>query len=208
MPDPAAVHLDGATSRPARSRGKLLAAATALLVESGPDAVTVDAVAERSGVAKSTLYRHWSSRDELLLDVMRTHLPAIDTPDLGAGFDAALRTLVAQVAETCTDPEWASVLVALIALQQRRPELTELFAAERGAQLCALGEVVAVGIAEGRLPTDLDVQMTADVLFGPLLLATICGDRHRIAAVARYSVDRFLASYPTVRPSPTPRRRA
>ena len=62
--------------RVARSRAKLLAAATEILIETGPSSVTVDAVAERSGVAKSTLYRHWESRSALLVDVLRTHRPA------------------------------------------------------------------------------------------------------------------------------------
>ncbi|MDO9175716.1 MAG: helix-turn-helix domain-containing protein, partial [Actinomycetota bacterium] len=58
-----------------RSRACLLAAATELLVETGVRGVTVDAVAERSGVAKSTLYRHWGSVQELLVDVMRANVP-------------------------------------------------------------------------------------------------------------------------------------
>ena len=48
--------------------------------------------AERSGVAKSTLYRHWSSVPELLIDVMRANVPPPVSIDLGAGFEAALRS--------------------------------------------------------------------------------------------------------------------
>ena len=56
----------GMDPRVARSRASLLEAATDLLVDGGPRAVTVDAVSERSGVAKSTLYRHFPSRDDLV----------------------------------------------------------------------------------------------------------------------------------------------
>ena len=56
--------------RVARSRAAVISAATELLVDAGPNAVTIDAIVARSGVAKSTIYRHWASRDDVLLDVM------------------------------------------------------------------------------------------------------------------------------------------
>ena len=46
--------------RPARSRARLLDAATALLRSGGPSAVTVDAVTRGANVARATLYRHFS----------------------------------------------------------------------------------------------------------------------------------------------------
>jgi len=101
-----AVTADDVDPRIARSRAKLLAAATDLLVESGPRGVTVDAVAERSGVAKSTLYRHWSSRDELLVAVMRCHVPEMQSVDPGLGFEAALRTKMATAVQVFSDREW------------------------------------------------------------------------------------------------------
>ena len=79
--------------RAARSREKLLAAATDLLVEAGPTAVTVDAVSERSGVAKSTLYRHWGSRDDMLVDVVRSNLPEPEPIDVDQGFEPGTRTV-------------------------------------------------------------------------------------------------------------------
>lgn len=181
--------------RVARSHRKLLAAATQLLVEAGPAAVTVDAVVERSGVAKSTLYRHWASRGELLLDVMRAHLPCIDDPDLSLGFEAALRVQLAAVADAFVDPEWACILPALIALQRHEPELTELFAADRRAHLDVLASVLDLGVAEGHLPPGIDVQLAADLLIGPLVLATIDGDLTRVRDLAGHSAERFIASY-------------
>ena len=62
-------------ARVARSRAAVLRAATDLLVEGGPSAVTIDAIVVRSGVAKSTIYRHWASRDDVLLDVMESCAP-------------------------------------------------------------------------------------------------------------------------------------
>jgi AcrR family transcriptional regulator len=190
-----------ADPRVMRSRAKLLAAATELLIEAGPQAVTVDAVAERSGVAKSTMYRHWPSRNELLLAVMRAHHPIISLPDLHAGFEPALRALLAEVADAFSEPEWASILPALIALQHHRPELTELLAEDRRAQLSVLEAVLEAGRAEGRVPSGIDLQTSADLLIGPLFLATLRGERGRLHTLASHSVDRFIAGLGT--PPPT-----
>lgn len=52
--------------RPARSRARLLDAATALLRSGGPSAVTIDAVTRSANVARATLYRHFSSANDLM----------------------------------------------------------------------------------------------------------------------------------------------
>lgn len=54
--------------RVARTRSRVLGAAWELLDEVGFDGVTVELVSERSGVARSTMYRHWRTMPELLRD--------------------------------------------------------------------------------------------------------------------------------------------
>lgn len=183
--------------RIARSRSKLLAAATELLVESGPRAVTVDAVAERSGVAKSTLYRHWASRDALLVDVMRSHIPETPPTDLSAGFEAALRSQLRIAVGVFSDAEWLRILPSLVSLQHHVPQMAELMAADREAKLAMLRDVIDLGVAEGRLPAGLDPLQVLHLLIGPLMFAVLSGDGDsaRLAALADEVVARFLASY-------------
>lgn len=70
--------------RLARTRARALTAAYELLLEVGFGQVTMDGVSARSGVAKSTLYRHWASRDELLREAFSQRALAGTTggPDL------------------------------------------------------------------------------------------------------------------------------
>ncbi|MEQ8840308.1 MAG: TetR/AcrR family transcriptional regulator [Acidimicrobiales bacterium] len=178
-----------------RSRAKLLDAATELLVDSGARSVTVDAVVERSGVAKSTLYRHWPSRTELLTDVMRSNAPEIAVPDLRDGFEPALRALVAQVAATLADPRWARILPAMFALKQQIPEVDELTAQDQEEKLAALRVVLELGADEGVLPAGLDVEIVGFQLIGPLVLAALAGSQVDTGALADHLLDRFLASY-------------
>ena len=77
--------------RIARTRAAVVRAATDLLVEGGPSAVTVDAIVARSGVAKSTIYRHWESRDEILLSVIEQCLPQLATPPDDLPFEPGKR---------------------------------------------------------------------------------------------------------------------
>ena len=77
-----------------RSREAVLAASVALFVAGGPRAVTVDAVSEASGVAKTTIYRHWRDRAHLLADTYRACLPVVSAPDAGLDPEAQLRDVV------------------------------------------------------------------------------------------------------------------
>ncbi|GAA3454801.1 TetR/AcrR family transcriptional regulator [Dactylosporangium matsuzakiense] len=64
-----------------RSRQAILSAARALLLEKGPVAVTHAQVAERAGVGRATVYRHWPRSDELLAEAMATvPMPLLDNP--------------------------------------------------------------------------------------------------------------------------------
>lgn len=178
-----------------RSRAKLLAAATDLIVEAGPQALTVDAVAERSGVAKSTLYRHWPSREALMLDVLRANVPDVPPRDPRLGFEAQLRSLLRALAETFADPEWARILPALFALKHHVPGVEELTDGDREEKVTMLLDVLDAGVAEGLIPPGLEPRTVAATLVGPLLMCVLSGETDIVADVADYTVDRFLGSY-------------
>jgi AcrR family transcriptional regulator len=181
--------------RVARSRTRMLAAATELLVEAGVRGVTVDAVAERSGVAKSTLYRHWSSVNELLIDVMRANVPPPAPVDLTAGFEAALQSWIDGALAALSAPDWARTLPALLELRTHSEEMAVLLADDFDNKLVTVVAILQLGAAEGRLPADLDPRQVMHTLVGPLVLATLVGDEDRAAELADYVLERFLASY-------------
>lgn len=186
--------------RVARSREKILAAATDLLVETGARSVTVDAVEAASGVAKSTLYRHFSSRDELLIEVVRCNMTDIAEPDLGLGFDAALRALVGNAARSFAEAGWSRIFPAIISLRTSMPELDEFVQRDIEDKQTRLARVLDLGVEEGSLPGPLDIDIATNMLIGPLVLASITGagdgsDAAALAELADVVVDRFIASY-------------
>ncbi|QGG94258.1 TetR/AcrR family transcriptional regulator [Actinomarinicola tropica] len=159
--------------RVARTRSNVLRAATELLVEGGPGAVTIDAVVARSGVARSTIYRHWESRDEVLFDVIESCAPEVDPPGDELDFEAALRALVDQVRRMSNDPEWARILPALLTLRSQQHDLADLERRLEERQKEALGAVLQRGIDAGSLPADVDVEQAGALLIGPLVFAML-----------------------------------
>lgn len=186
--------------RVARSRKKVLDAATELLVESGPRSVTVDAVAEASGVAKSTLYRHWSSRNELLVDVVCAKGPEIETLDPNMGFEASLRRLITSAATGFAEPQWPRIFSAVTSLRTSMPELDEFIERDVAEKKGAIAAVLDLGVAEGVLPEPVDVDDAINMLIGPLVFSVMTnhGGGHAangVVELAEYVVDRFLASH-------------
>lgn len=199
--DPAAGTVGGVADlapdpRVARSREAVLGSARELLVEGGPSAVTVDAVVARSGVAKSTIYRHWESRDELLVDVMRCTAPKLPAPAPELDFAGAVRSLARHVGEIFADPEWARMVPALMMLKQHVAEVADLEEVLHREQSDVLAEVVRRGVAEGRVDPDDDVDEIAAQLVGPLFFAVMTGEIAIDEAFCDRVVDRFLRSYP------------
>jgi len=181
--------------RVARSRAAVISAATELLVEGGPSAVTIDAIVARSGVAKSTIYRHWGSRDDVLLDVMEVCAPDLAPPDPSLGVEAGLREITHRMAAIFNDPEWARVLPALMSLKTHAHGIADLDKRLGERQGEVLGTLIAQGVAEGILsPAAGDPEATT-VLVGPLFFAQLSGSVPIDAGFVDRTVDRFLAAY-------------
>jgi AcrR family transcriptional regulator len=181
--------------RVTRSRDAVLRAARELLIEGGPGAVTVDAVVARSGVAKSTIYRHWESRDELLVWVMGCSAPNLPLPAPELGFEPALRQLMRAIGEIFADPEWARMLPALMMLKSHEDGLAHLEEELHQTQLDTLDDVLARGVREGRLAPGYSTEEVAAHLVGPMFFAVVAGTFPIDEAYCDRVVDRFLAGF-------------
>lgn len=184
-------------ARVERTLATVMRTATELLVEGGPTAVTIDAIVTRSGVAKSTIYRHWESRDEVLLSVMEHCAPSIDPPDDSLAFEAALRWLAGEFRRTLSDPEWARVLPALLDLRSHEDGVAALERRLEAHQDHAIEAVLRRGIDEGRLDADLDLDEAAALLVGPFMFANLMGRPEVDERFSDQVVDAFLRTYAT-----------
>ena len=73
-----------ARPRSDEARRKALEAARELIVEKGVVNLTIEDVAARSGVAKTTIYRHWPERTALIVDTVNAMFEHLRTPDTGS----------------------------------------------------------------------------------------------------------------------------
>ncbi|NLE80076.1 MAG: TetR/AcrR family transcriptional regulator [Rhodococcus sp.] len=126
-----------------RKASEIFSATLALLAERGYDALAIETVAARAGVNKTTIYRSWSSKDELLAAALR-HAPALELhiPDVGS-LRGDLIELAEQIAKLLTDEPTRRIATAMLAAAPDRPataQATASFFADRLNQERAIFE--------------------------------------------------------------------
>ena len=189
------------STRVERTHAAVMRAATELLLEGGPSALTIDGVVARSGVAKSTVYRHWTTRDELAADVFDHIAPKLEPADPSLGFEEALRALVRRMVTMMSDPDWRAVLPALMLLKLHQNDIAEVEHRMQQEQMLICADVLQRGRDEGRIPPDEDDGLLLTLLIGPLLMAALTGTTELNAALADRLVSYFLVALERV---PTP----
>src|SRR5262245_36528936 len=150
-----------------KSKKAVLEAAHELLKKSGLGGVSVDAVARRSGVAKTTIYRHWPSRSALLLDACARMRTRPEVPDTGS-LTKDLLLLAGDLAERLRSARWPTVLPSIIDAAERDPELAELHARLHAELIVAFQAVVERGQRRGELAPGRDLSEVIASVIGPL----------------------------------------
>jgi AcrR family transcriptional regulator len=149
------------------ARTKAIGAAVALLGEHGIDGFSVDEVARRSGVAKSTLYRHWGSVNELLVSALDCHVERIPTPDTGSLGDDL--TALFDGMRTVVEPAGnRHLLLDTLAAAARDPELARVQEAMLRERMRPIREIVARGVERGEIPP-VDLDLASLFVHGPFM---------------------------------------
>ena len=149
----------------------ILAATLELLAEDGFDGLSIEAVAARAGVGKTTVYRRWPSKIPLVVDAltgMKAPTPAA-VPD-----DVTTREALVHAMSAFTKPHEGStarVLAGLVDAMSRNEELAaavrSVLVAERERGLVA---VIERGKTRGEIRPDVDARVMVDLLGGPVVL--------------------------------------
>ncbi len=190
---------DSADPRVARTRAAVLDTAADIVVEGGPSALTVDAVVARSGVARSTIYRHWPTRDELLVDVFTHCAPAATAPDPTLGFEDAMRVFLHDLVAQLSDPKWARMMPAMTALKLYEPTIAEIERRMEETQGHVSDDLFDRGEREGRFGPALDRRRSIALLIGPLVFAILTGETPLTTDLADEALRCFLAGLDTHR---------
>ncbi len=157
-----AAHADSVDPRVVRTRTVVVQAAADLLVESGFNEITIESIAERSGVARSTIYRNWPERAELLVEAFDTVCVFGEIPDLGS-LEAELHLLGMELCDGLNNQAWGQVLPSLVGAAASDPDIIEAQSrlAARRRQITA--QAFARAQQRSELPTDADLERLAEL---------------------------------------------
>ncbi|MEU8616873.1 TetR/AcrR family transcriptional regulator [Streptomyces sp. NPDC048623] len=177
------------TGRPrsAEADTAILEATRAALVELGWSKLSMGDVATRAGVAKTTLYRRWANKNELVVDAVAVLFDELELPDLGS-LRADIENVVLQFAALLERPEARTALMAVVAESTRDEPLRErirISIVERQKRLVLEGRQRAQ--ERGELPAERDPEKIAagdDLIFDVVAGAVV----HR-ALVSAEPVD-------------------
>jgi AcrR family transcriptional regulator len=155
-----------ARARSVEAHRRALEAAAGVVAERGLEGLTVDEVAIRSGVAKTTIYRHWPSRLALAVDAFQSCKPTMPTPNSG-DLRADLIGCFSQLVAVSAVPQMRKMFVALLHASAQDRELERLHLTFVEEQQRPVRTVLQLAQARGELPGDVD--LTVDLLIGPLM---------------------------------------
>ena len=150
-----------------RSRATVLGATAELLFERGFAGTSVDEVSRRSGVAKTTIYRHWPTRADLLRDACSNVGTPMEVPDVGT-YEADVTALLMNLSHLLRSAKWTSVLPSVIDAAERDPEIARMYSKLQEGYSAPLRIVIQRGIQRGELPKTTDIDVVIAALTGPL----------------------------------------
>jgi AcrR family transcriptional regulator len=149
-----------------RSRMVILGAAVQELAEVGYGGVTIESIAARAGVGKSTIYRHWPDKLALIADAFETFHEQM-VPDLGIlSVRESVALLLRHVAEVVVDSTFSRCIPALIEGAERDPRVREFHHRYSAERRQALIDLIAVGIDAGEVSPDVDPELATTALLG------------------------------------------
>lgn len=159
----------GHSGRRARSEQKILDATRQLLGEEGFGSLTVEGVAARAGVAKTTIYRRYRSRNDLALAVLLDMVGDVSTRPYVGDTAGELAKLVDRTVELMCTSVMGRIMKGLVSEVAADPELAQVYR-ERvvSHRLADVSALVEYGIARGELRADLDAEAVTDILLGPI----------------------------------------
>jgi len=152
-----------------RSRRVILEAVLEELGSVGYGALTIESVAARAGVGKSTIYRYWPGKLALVEDAFRTLKAKVLVPDEGT-FRERITGFLTQLATLIEESTYSACMPALIDAAERDPQVREFHCAFSAERLAVLVDALREAVAAGDLPKDTDPEMLADALVGPIVM--------------------------------------
>lgn len=152
-----------------RSRRVILEAVLDELVVAGYGDLTIEGVAARAGVGKSTIYRHWPGKLALVEDAFRTLKAQVLVPEAGTLREKVIGMLE-QIAGLVVESTYSACMPALIEAAERDPQVRDFHCAFSRERRAVIVDLLRDAVDSGELPAGSDPELLADALVGSIVL--------------------------------------
>ena len=194
--------IESTPTRSERARQAVLDVTAGLVAEVGVERTTIDEIANRSGVAKTTIYRHFASKEVLVVEAVHactSYIPVVtDTGSLREDLISCL----SGTTKASYDGRLGDMMLSLMDAAQRDPELGRLVRAQTDQRRRFATSVIERAVSRGDLPGDVDVDLLVTLLAGPLVYTKLVRRQRVTDELVAAVVDTVLARYEIRKPSP------
>jgi AcrR family transcriptional regulator len=180
--------------RSERARQAILAAAGELMLEGGLTAASMEAIAERAGVSKATIYKWWPSRGAVALDGFLAQAQHTMVVREGLSTREALRSHLVALIRLFRDTPSGPLMRALASQAECDPEIARAIRERWLAPRRAVShEIIRNGVATGEVRRDVDATVLIDMLYAPIYYRLIFGHEPLTDELADQLIDHALA---------------
>lgn len=153
-------------------QGAILDTTYDLLIGKGYAEVTTDDIAAVARVSKATIYRHWQTKQELVVAAARRHFGQVDAPDLGS-FAAEVSWILEHRLEDYREPGTLRLVGSLVGAAASDPQLMAVFTEWVELLSRAIRRVIQRGIARGDVQHEVDIVALETLIAGIVARAVV-----------------------------------
>ena len=194
-----------ARPRSEEARQAALTATVDLMLDSGVESVTFDDVAARSGVAKTTLYRHFGSKQAMVVEAAGSCFETVPTPDTGDLLED-LSILFDQKRHSASHRQLTELFPMLIAAGDRDPELRALLQRQHEERRRPTRTVLQLAQLRGEISRELDLEIAVSMVLGPFTIRKLIDRQEVTDEFAERALREVVAVLRSTALAPSPAR--
>jgi AcrR family transcriptional regulator len=169
------------------AHAEMVAAAQQIITNEGIGSCTIDAVARRSGVAKSTIYRHFANADALAIAAIDGLLAEVAIPDHGSLRDD-LFSIVTAFRDVVRHDSFRRLFVSMLSRAATDEAFASVYHEAQEARHAPLRIAIQRGMARGEVDPNLDLERAMYFVQGPFVAKRLV----ELAELSDSDVDFFL----------------
>ena len=150
------------------SRERVLTTTLDLLTEAGLDELTIDDISRRSGVAKTTIYRHWPNRSALVIDACSRMTDGEEASSGTGSLEGDVRAILTNIAELLGTARWSSIVPSIVDAAEHDPAFADLHGRIQRGHAAPLRKALDRAARRGEIPSTIDRSAVTAALLGPL----------------------------------------